>query len=65
MGWDGRTPSREMDVPLVLLLRDQALLVLSQTTTDRTGLLVTEVEGEVCITILPQHSIQISNLSCL
>lgn len=42
-----RTPCREVDVLLVLLLSNEAGLVLAQSTTDRTCLLVTEIEGKV------------------
>jgi hypothetical protein len=42
------TPLGEVDGLLVGLLGDQGSLVLGKTTTDSTGLLVTEVEGEVC-----------------
>lgn len=38
------TPSREMDLPLVLLLRDSMSLLVRQTSTDGSGLLVSKVE---------------------
>ena len=40
------TPEGEVDVPLVLLLGDQGLLVLGQSTSDSSGLLVSQVKGQ-------------------
>lgn len=37
-----------MDVLLVLLLSDQGSFVLGQCTSDSSGLLVSQVKGEVC-----------------
>lgn len=41
------TPEGEVDVLLVLLLGDQRSFVLGQCTSDSSGLLVSQVEGEV------------------
>lgn len=43
------TPLREVDLPLALLLRDRVLLLESQSTTDSTGLFVSEVKRHVCV----------------
>ena len=42
------TPLGEMDLLLVLALRNGVGLLVGKTSTDGTGLLVSEVEGEVC-----------------
>lgn len=42
------TPEGEVDVLLVLLLGDQGSLVLGQSTSDSSGLLVSQVKGQDC-----------------
>lgn len=45
----GRTPGGEVDVLLVLALRDGVLLAGSQTAADSARLLVAEVKRNVCM----------------
>lgn len=47
MSSDALTSSREVNVLLVLLLGDEVLLLVSQSSSDRSGLLVSEVKGGV------------------
>lgn len=45
------TPLGEVDVLLVLLLGDGVRLLVGQTSSDSSGLLVSEVKGEVCVAV--------------
>jgi hypothetical protein len=45
---ESEPPSREVNVLLVLLLGNETLLLGGESTSDSSGLFVSEVEGEVC-----------------
>jgi hypothetical protein len=49
LGLESEPPCWEVDVLLVLLFGDEGLLLGGESTSDSSGLFVSEVEGEVCV----------------